>query len=1026
MAKNYNSSYAGKESAFRHKLFSLLRSPYVLVPGLIAGLVASGILYTYYVEYAEIIDRGLRGDLFVRTSGIYAAPLDLRRASSLQLKSLEQHLQQLGYQEGTSQNEKRGVYQKRGTTIEIYPGSDARIDGRAVFRRLRVTFGRGGSGIESIVDLEGREELEEAEIEPELISTVTNKDREKRKIIEYKDLPATLVDGIVSIEDRQFFEHPGINWRGILRALIKDYQAGAIREGGSSITQQLVKNLFLFPDRTWKRKLAEAYMSLILEQRLSKEEILAMYCNQIYLGQRGGYSINGFGQAARTYFGKDISTLGLPESALLAGIIRSPNYYSPYSNEERARNRRNLVLDKMVEAGKIGRVQAEAAKAEGLGIAGKSIGVNGSDAPYFMDYLMRQLERLYEGDEQSLRSLRIYSTIDLNLQRAAYESLTENMARVEERLGQRKERRSGLQAALVAMNARTGEVLAMVGGRDYATSQLNRAIDARRQPGSVFKPFVYAAALEQGENGETAAITAASLFNDAPQTFEYDGKTYEPGNFGDKYENRPLTVRDALVNSKNVITVEIAQRIGLMQVKMFAEKAGIPNVPAYPSAALGVGEATPLQVAAAYTAFANAGVRVAPTSLKRLTTRDGTTIYEAGRETRPVMSPQLAYIMTSIMQDVLDRGTGTRVRQRGFTGTAAGKTGSSRDAWFAGYTPNIVCVVWIGYDNNADIGLTGGETAAPIWADFMKKALVYRPELGGEFSVPDGLTSYEIDPTTGNPPLGSGGPTRLEYFLGGTNPNDQPLPDSYVPDPDHDPGGAGDPAPARPPAETPGGPLVSLIDEPRPTPTPFRPSTRRVAPPVSGGQEGRIDDFIPAPPRNRPIPDGSRVAGGPGAGGPGLWERVSKAVRVDLNLNGLQSLFDGAIFSSAGAVASEKTGAGAAESPGKTVRKAVSESRANGPATQTRPEARPSPARRATSGSHDEGERRVEAAKVEPGKGVREISTGAVPGSGSFYLSVCQKSGLLPVAGICETTRRRFSFGREPTRQCTAGLHRGE
>lgn len=1003
MAKNYNSSYSDRGGDLRHKLLRLLRSPYVLVPGLIAGLVVSGLLYSYYVEYAEIIDRGLRGDLFVRTSGIYAAPLDLRRGSSLQLKSLEQHLRQLGYQEGASQNEKRGVYQKRGTTIEIYPGSDARIDGRAVFRRLRVTFGQGGSGIESIVDLEGREELEDAEIEPELISTVTNKDREKRKIIEYRDLPATLVDGIVSIEDRQFFEHPGINWRGILRALIRDYQAGAIREGGSSITQQLVKNLFLFPDRTWKRKLAEAYMSLILEQRLSKEEILAMYCNQIYLGQRGGYSINGFGQAARTYFGKDISALGLPESALLAGIIRSPNYYSPYSNEERARNRRNLVLDKMVEAGKIGRAQAEVAKAQGLGVAGKSLGVNGSDAPYFMDYLMRQLERLYEGDEQSLRSLRIYSTIDLNLQRAAYEALTENMARVEERLGQRKDRRTGLQAALVAMNARTGEVLAMVGGRDYATSQLNRAIDARRQPGSVFKPFVYAAALEEAENGEPAAITAASLFNDAPQTFEYDGKTYEPGNFGDKYENRPLTVRDALVNSKNVITVEIAQRIGLMRVKMFAERAGIPNVPAYPSAALGVGEATPLQMAAAYTAFANQGVRVAPTSLKRLTTRDGTTIYEASRETRPVMSQQLAFIMTSIMQDVLDRGTGTRVRQRGFTGTAAGKTGSSRDAWFAGYTPNIVCVVWIGYDNNADIGLTGGETAAPIWADFMKKALVYRPELGGEFSAPEGITSYEIDPTTGNPPLGSGGPTRLEYFLGGTNPNDQPLPDSYVPDPDREPGG--DSNNTRPPGETTGGPLISMIDEVRPTPTPFRPSTRRVARPVSGGQEGRIDDFIPAPPRKSPVPDGSRAAGGPGTSGPGLWERVTNAV----NLDGLRGLLGGEIFSSAAPAAPEKSRP-VAETTGKAAKKAGRE-----PPASIQPAPRPTARPSTTSVGGNEGRT----------SGVREISTDAVAGSESFYLDVCQKSGLLPAEGVCQTTRRRFSLGREPTRQCRAELHRG-
>ena len=273
---------------------------------------------------------------------------------------------------------------------------------------------------------------------------------------------------------------------GIVRALIRDYQAGEIREGGSSITQQLVKNIFLFPDRTWKRKLQEAFMSLMLEQRLSKEEILTMYGNQIYLGQRGGYSINGFGQASRTYFGKDISNLSLAESALLAGIIRSPNYYSPYSNPERALARRNMVLEKMVEAGKLDRASAESTKKQPLGIAGKSVGVNASDAPYFTDYLMRQIERQYQGDEQSLRSLRIYSTIDLNLQRAAYDALTQNMARIEERIGGRTGQTAGLQAALVAMNAKTGEVVAMIGGRDYSTSQLNRATDAKRQPGSVF------------------------------------------------------------------------------------------------------------------------------------------------------------------------------------------------------------------------------------------------------------------------------------------------------------------------------------------------------------------------------------------------------------------------------------------------------------------------------------------------------------------------------------------------------------
>lgn len=952
--KSKESHLSGGLERWRGRL-GFLSSPFVLVPGLVIAIITFGMLYNYYVLYSGIIDQGLRGDLFVRTSGIYAAPLDLHRGSGMQLSGLLRHLQQVGYLEyGRGQNEKRGFYRIVGTSIEIIPGSDAVIDGQQPFHNLRVTFGQRGEGIESIVDLERREDVEVAQIEPELISTVSNKVRERRKIIDYGELPKHLVDGIVAIEDRQFFEHPGINWRGIVRALIKDYQAGAIREGGSSITQQLVKNIFLFPDRTWKRKLAEAYMSLILEQRLTKEEILAMYANQIYLGQRGGYSINGFGQAARTYFGKDISSLTLHESALLAGIIRSPNHYSPYSNEERARERRNLVLEKMVEAGKLDRLSAEKAKKERLGITLRALGVNSSDAPYFTDHLMRQLERLYEGDEQSLRSLRIYSTIDLDLQRAAYEVLTTNMARIEERIGSRRVETAGLQAALVAVNAKTGEILAMVGGRDYSTSQLNRATDARRQPGSVFKPFVYAAALEVGESGVGAAITAASLFNDAPQTFEYDGKTYRPGNFGDKYENRPLTVREALVNSKNVITVEIAQRIGLVQVRSFAERVGIANVPLYPSAALGTGEATPLQIAAAYTAFANEGNRVAPTSIRRLTTRDGTTIFESKTETKSVMSRELAFVMTSILEEALSNGTGARVRQRGFDGVAAGKTGSSRDAWFAGYTPNLVCVVWIGYDNNSDIGLTGGETAAPIWGDFMTRALRQRPDLGGEFVIPEGVESYQIDPTTGNMPTGSGIATRTEYFLPGTSPDGQPLPDSYNPEPEGAPEQAYQPPPA---------------DGPRPTPTPFRPAgttaTRQVV-----RREERSEATAPAIPPDRPDPQRGAGIDRVEPTSPALWDRMKRAIDPD-------RLLAGTIF------------ARRKESRPEVPRPVATPS--------APPPATPSPERPRSNASTD---------------------------AGGFYLTVCERSGLLPIRDLCPTTKRRFSFGREPVNTCNPGVHR--
>src|SRR5262249_27948680 len=392
--------------------------------------------------YSAIIDAGLRGDIFVRSAGIYAAPLTIRDGSGTRMTDVLNHLKKIGYQpqQGAAvANSNRGYYSTRSNSMDIHPGNDAKIDGDKAFPNLRVTFGRSGEGVQKIVDLDSQQQLGQAQIEPELISSVVNQEREKRKIIDYKDLPKTLVDGITSIEDRQFFEHSGINWRGVLRALSRDFQTGEIKEGGSSITQQLVKNFFLKPDRTWKRKLSEAYMSVILEQRLSKEEIMAMYCNQIYLGQRGGFSINGFGEAARAYFGKDVSHLSIQESALLAGIIQSPNYYSPFSHEDRARERRNKVLQDMVETDKLTRDQAETAKKSAVGVvAGRSGSVDASDAPYFIDYLTRQVESQYDERGGNLRSLRIYSTIDLELQHAAYQAISKNMVDVERLLAQRK------------------------------------------------------------------------------------------------------------------------------------------------------------------------------------------------------------------------------------------------------------------------------------------------------------------------------------------------------------------------------------------------------------------------------------------------------------------------------------------------------------------------------------------------------------------------------------------------------------
>ena len=809
--------YQKRESMLR-RFFGFIFSRFLLIPLFLLALVGVGVLYYFYERYSAIIDAGLSGEVFVRSSGIYAAPMPIRAGSSLKINDLITHLKRVGYLErGTTKNEKRGQYAIRNNSIEIQPGNDAIIDGEKAFRSLRVTS--GNNGIQGISDLKSGEQLSVAELEPEMISSILNQDREKRKNIEFKDLPETLVEAICVIEDQQFFEHYGVNWRGILRAVIRNTEEGRITGGGSSITSQLVKNFFLTKEQTYKRKLSEAYMAVLLERRLSKEQIFAMYCNIAYLGQRSGFSINGFGEAARSYFDKDISQLTIAESCLLAGIIRSPNHYAPFKYPDRAKDRRDFVIQAMLEADKISASDAAKAKASPLGLKGNSGGrLDVSEAPYFVDYLMKHIERNYDDGSNSMKSLRFYSTIDLDLQRAAYQSVSRHITSLEKVYAKRKGGIEGLQTALVAMNVKTGEVLAMIGGKDYQSSQFNRATEAKRQPGSVFKPFVYATAINTAEYGGDV-ITPATLLMDAPKTFTYGfGQEYTPGNFGDHFSNKNLTVRDALVFSKNVVTVELAERVGFSEIARLAEKAGLPRPQTYPSMALGVAEASPLQIASAYTMFANQGRRIAPTPLRRVTNSTGATVDVPNKDSRQVISPQVAYVMTSMMQDVLNRGTGARVRQMGFKATAAGKTGSSREGWFAGYTPILVCAVYVGFDDNSDLKMTGGEAAAPIWADFMSRALALRPDLGGDFADPGGLIALDIDPATGTVAMNGATNTRHELFIAGTEPGKKATEGEETTDPDKPPTEPQKPDAADPPAPNKGqrannGGIAELLDE---------------------------------------------------------------------------------------------------------------------------------------------------------------------------------------------------------------------
>ncbi|HET6670531.1 MAG TPA: PBP1A family penicillin-binding protein [Pyrinomonadaceae bacterium] len=809
-------SYEQPGTSFPRRVGRRLLSPFILIPLAVCFVIVAGFLVYYWSIFSGRIDNLLRGDVYTRSAGIYAAPKQLRPGESISAEELVAYLKRAGYVEkGTQAETARGRYLIQGLNLDIEPSQNSSVDGVRQFPRIRAQFAKNGKAVSSISNLDGNGRLERAWLEPELISSVTGRERAKRKIIGFNDLPPHLVKAIVVTEDRSFFEHYGVNLRGIVRALIRRYDnsdpnSPIARQGGSSITQQLVKNLLLSPERTLRRKVAEAYMSIILETRLSKEKIFELYCNQVYLGQQAGFSINGFGEAADSYFGKDVTNLTLPEAALLAGLIRSPNRYNPYHELETATARRNQVLDSMAEVGEVTREEADRAKAEPVTVATVRGRIDASDAPYFSDYVQSQLGDIIAGPG-SAEHLRIYTTIDMDLQRAAYAALSKQVAALD-KVEAKRFPPGTLQAALVALNAKTGEIVAMVGGRDYSKSQLNRAASALRQPGSVFKPFVYATALNTAYDRVPRLITPATIYIDEPKTFTYDNQEYSPGNFGESYRHGPVTLRDALVNSLNVITVDVAMEVTIGRVMALASKAGLPKPPrAYPAMALGTSEATPLQVASAYTSFANLGTRTSAIPINRITTGNGVTIAAPTAQKNEVMRPEVAYVMNSFMKDVVNRGTAAKVRARGLKANVAGKTGTSRDGWFAGFTPNLVCVVWVGFDDGSQLGLTGANSALPIWTDFMQVALSEHPEWQGDWQMPEGIEQVAINPKTGEIAAEDDPERRLELFINGTSsateptatPEEEPTPEGEVTDPLPDPADEYLPTPLPSPTATP-------------------------------------------------------------------------------------------------------------------------------------------------------------------------------------------------------------------------------
>jgi len=731
----------------------------------------------YYAKYHSVVDARLQQPLFKNTAKIFAEPREVRPGQKMTARLIGEELRQAGYTTtGAVKDSPLGTYRESGASISVHPGP------QSYHAQDGATIHVNDGVVDSINDDHG-EALASYELEPLLITGLSeDANRTKRRLVTYDEIPQNLVHAVLAIEDRRFFEHSGVNYFRLMSAGVRDLLTGQKQQGGSTLTMQLARGFFLTPEKRIKRKIIEIVITFQLEHRFSKKQIFEMYANQINLGQRGSFAINGFGEAAQAYFGKDVRQLDLSECALLAGMIQRPNYFTPFRHADRAIERRNLVLDSMVETGSITKEQAERAKDEPLHLATAS--VDASEAPYFVDLVRDQLLQKIGERDANLEGLRIYTTLDPDLQRLAT-STVENTVHVVDELVDKKhvrEKKLGQsyvypQVALVALNPHTGQVLALVGGRSYGTSQVNHAV-AHRPTGSIFKPFVYATAFATAAEGtplegQDKLFSPVTMLNDQQTTYEVGDKEYTPRNFHGEYHDE-VTARYALQWSLNNATISLASMVGFDRVAALAREAGVKSARGTPSVAIGSYDAAPLDMAGAYTVFANGGVHLEPWMVASVRTATGDILNDYTPVSKQVLDPRVAYLTTNMMEGVLNGGTAGRVRTTyAFRAPAAGKTGTSHDAWFAGYTSNLLCIVWVGNDDYTDIKLQGADAAEPIWAEFMRKAVeLAQYSDTKEFVPPQGVEIVNLDKTTNLLADGACPDDYTAAFLDGTAPTD--------------------------------------------------------------------------------------------------------------------------------------------------------------------------------------------------------------------------------------------------------------
>jgi len=729
-------------------------------------ILLMGVFIYFYARYSRVIDEKLRAGPFANNAKIFAAPESVGVGDALAPNDIARELRRSGYSE--SRHNPMGSFELRPDEITIIPGPESYFDQEAGV--IKFSHGR----ISQIVSLQDNTSRSQYQLEPQLITNLSGASREKRRMVKFADIPTVLVQAVTSAEDKHFFSHSGFVPVRVIKAAYVDIKKGRRAEGASTLSMQLAKNFFLDQDKRWTTKAAEVIITLQLEQKLTKQEIFEDYANQVYLGSRGSFRIHGFGEAADVYLGKDLSQIDIPEAAQLAGTIQNPAVYDPFNHPDRARERRNLVLGLMRANGFINDRDYAVAFDTPLTVA--KAAAQSAEAPYFVDLVNNTLQDKFQDTDFQSNAYRVYTTLDLRLQRIAADAIAGGMKKVDD-IVKRQRRFKGQtppepQVALVAIDPHTGQVRAIVGGRNYGRSQLNHVL-SQRQPGSMIKPFVYAAAMDTAVEGGNHVLTPSSEVMDEPTTFWFEGTSYSPKNFEGEMSNKPVTLRYALAHSLNIPTVRVAEMVGYDTVVEMARRAGLNRQLATPAVALGAYEVTPLEAAGAYTMFSNGGRYVKPDFLELVRSQNNAELYRHKHQEKQVLDSRVAYLVTNMMEDVLIRGTAAGARYAtGFNVPAAGKTGTSdRDGWFAGFTSELLCIVWVGFDDSRDLDIQGADSAAPIWMQFMKDALKYREYRDTKpFEAPDGIVSIEIDPETGYPATPACPTRATEVYIAGTQP----------------------------------------------------------------------------------------------------------------------------------------------------------------------------------------------------------------------------------------------------------------